>query len=553
MEIKDILTKAIEEAALGAIKDGVFPEAKLPAIVLEVPPKKELGDFATNIAMQSAKAFRMNPRLIAQELTKRIQGEWLERIEIAGPGFINFYLKSNVIYDGLAALLKKGEAFGQLPAKDMKPVQVEYVSANPTGPLHVGHGRGAAAGSALVNVMRAAGYPVTSEYYINDAGNQINNLACSVNHRYLELLGRADEKDFPENGYHGADIIDTAQRIIKKDGDKYLDMSEDERMGIFKELALKEKLAALKEDLEAFNCRFDVWYSERTLHPDKVQDACKFLQANGNIYEKDGALWLKSTAYGDDKDRVVIRDNGEPTYLAADIAYHRDKFARGFGKVINIWGADHHGYICRVKAAIKALGYNPDDLDVLLLQMVRLLRGGELVKLSKRTGQTVTLAELIEEVGTDAARYFFIMRSMDSQLDFDLDLAKSKSNENPVYYIQYAHARICSIFRQAAENNLQVGEAPELSLLTDDTEIAIINKLQKYEEEIERAAAEYAPQRIARYAYELAGCFHSFYNQCRILGVEDKLAEARLALVTVTAHAIRHALGILGVSAPERM
>lgn len=553
MEIKDILAKAIEDAALSAIKEGVFPEAELPGIVLEVPPKKELGDFATNIAMQSAKAFRMNPRLIAQELTKRIHGEWLEKIEIAGPGFINFYLKSNVIYDGLAALLKKGEGFGQLPAKAMKPVQVEYVSANPTGPLHVGHGRGAAAGSALVNVMRAAGYPVTSEYYINDAGNQINNLACSVNHRYLELLGRADEKDFPENGYHGADIIDTAQRIIKKDGDKYLNMSEAERMGIFKELALKEKLAALKEDLEAFNCNFDVWYSERTLHPDKVQDACKFLQENGNIYEQDGALWLKSTAYGDDKDRVVIRDNGEPTYLAADIAYHRDKFARGFGKVINIWGADHHGYICRVKAAIKALGYNPDDLDVLLLQMVRLLRGGELVKLSKRTGQTVTLAELIEEVGTDAARYFFIMRSMDSQLDFDLDLAKSKSNENPVYYIQYAHARICSIFRQAAENNLQVGEAPELSLLTDDTEIAIINKLQKYEEEIERAAAEYAPQRIARYAYELAGCFHSFYNQCRILGVEDKLAEARLALVTVTAHAIRHALGILGVSAPERM
>ena len=553
MEIKDILTKAIEEAALSAIRDGVFPEAELPDIVLEVPPKKERGDSATNIAMQSARAFRKNPRLIAQELTQRIQGDWLERIEIAGPGFINFYLKSNVIYDGLAALMKKGEAFGQLPAKDMKPVQVEYVSANPTGPLHVGHGRGAAAGSALVNVMRAAGYPVTSEYYINDAGNQINNLARSVNHRYLELLGRAEEKDFPENGYHGADIIDTAQRIIKKDGDKYLDMSEDERMGIFKELALKEKLAALKEDLEAFNCRFDVWYSERTLHPDKVQDACKFLQENGNIYEKDGALWLKSTAYGDDKDRVVIRDSGEPTYLAADIAYHRDKFARGFGKVINIWGADHHGYICRVKAAVKALGYNPDDLDVLLLQMVRLLRGGELVKLSKRTGQTVTLAELIEEVGTDAARYFFIMRSMDSQLDFDLDLAKSRSNENPVYYIQYAHARICSIFRQAAENNLQVGEVPELSLLTDDTEIALINKLQKYEEEIERAAAEYAPQRIARYAYELAGCFHSFYNQCRILGVEDKLAEARLALVTVTAHAIRHALGILGVSAPERM
>ena len=305
--------------------------------------------------------------------------------------------------------------------------------------------------------------------------------------------------------------------------------------------------------MAAFNCEFDVWYSERTLHPDKVKAAIEALQKNGKIYEEGGALWLKSTDYGDDKDRVVIRDNGVPTYLAADIAYHKDKFERGFGKLINIWGADHHGYICRVKAAMSALGYNADDLDVLLLQMVRLLRGGELVKLSKRTGQTVTLAELIEEVGTDAARYFFIMRSMDSQLDFDLDLAKSKSNENPVYYIQYAHARICSIFRQAEETGLKVTDGVELSLLKDETEIDIINKLQEYEEEIERAAAEYAPQRIARYAYELAGKFHSFYNQCRILGVDDKLAEARLALVTVTAHTIRHALGILGVSAPEKM
>ncbi len=553
MDIKDTLLAAIEEAARAAITDGVFPEAELPNIILEVPPKKEMGDFATNFAMQSAKAFRMNPRKIAEEVTGRIKGDWLERVEIAGPGFINFFLKANVLYDGLKAIMDRGENFGQLPKKDMKPVQVEYVSANPTGPLHVGHGRGAAAGSALVNVMRAAGYPVTSEYYINDAGNQINNLALSVDHRYLELLGKATEDTFPENGYHGADIIDTAQRIIKKDGDKYLNMSEEERLDIFKELALKEKLAALKEDLAAFNCEFDVWYSERTLHPDKVKAAVEVLQKNGKIYEEGGALWLKSTDYGDDKDRVVIRDNGVPTYLAADIAYHKDKFERGFGKLINIWGADHHGYICRVKAAMSALGFNADDLDVLLLQMVRLLRGGELVKLSKRTGQTVTLAELIEEVGTDAARYFFIMRSMDSQLDFDLDLAKSKSNENPVYYIQYAHARICSIFRQAQETGLKVTDGVDLSLLKDETEIDIINKLQEYEEEIERAAAEYAPQRIARYAYELAGKFHSFYNQCRILGVDDKLAEARLALVTVTAHTIRHALGILGVSAPEKM
>ena len=553
MDIKDTLLAAIENAAKAAISEGVFPEADLPNIILEVPPKKELGDFATNFAMQSAKAFRMNPRKIAEEVTGRISGDWLERIEIAGPGFINFFLKSNVLYDGLAAIMKRGQGFGQLPKKDMAPVQVEYVSANPTGPLHVGHGRGAAAGSALVNVMRAAGYPVTSEYYINDAGNQINNLALSVNHRYLELLGKATEDTFPENGYHGADIIDTARRIIKKDGEKYLNMSEEERLGIFKELALKEKLAALKEDLEAFNCTFDVWYSERTLHPDKVKAAVEVLKSNGKIYEEDGALWLKSTDYGDDKDRVVIRDNGVPTYLAADIAYHKDKFERGFGKLINIWGADHHGYICRVKAAMSALGFTADNPDVLLLQMVRLLRGGELVKLSKRTGQTVTLAELIEEVGTDAARYFFIMRSMDSQLDFDLDLAKSKTNENPVYYIQYAHARICSIFRQAEETGLKVGNNVDLTLLTDETEIDIINKLQEYEEEIERAAAEYAPQRIARYAYDLASKFHSFYNQCRILGVDEKLAEARLALVTVTAHTIKHALGILGVSAPEKM
>ena len=571
MDIKDLLAAAIKDAAQKAIDNGTLKPGTLPEVMLEVPPQKEFGDFATNFAMQSARSLHCAPRQIAQAVVDNLECASVDKMEIAGPGFINFYLKQNWTADLLAGILAAGENYGNLPANGLGRVQVEYVSANPTGPLHVGHARGAAVGSAMVNLLRAAGYDVESEYYINDAGNQMNNLASSVNARYLQLLKleemggvpadltvkQLDEMPtgmpFPENGYHGADIIDTAQRIIKKDGDKYLDMSEDERMGIFKELALKEKLAALKEDLEAFNCRFDVWYSERTLHPDKVQDACKFLQENGNIYEKDGALWLKSTAYGDDKDRVVIRDSGEPTYLAADIAYHRDKFARGFGKVINIWGADHHGYICRVKAAVKALGYNPDDLDVLLLQMVRLLRGGELVKLSKRTGQTVTLAELIEEVGTDAARYFFIMRSMDSQLDFDLDLAKSRSNENPVYYIQYAHARICSIFRQAAENNLQVGEAPELSLLTDDTEIAIINKLQKYEEEIERAAAEYAPQRIARYAYELAGCFHSFYNQCRILGVEDKLAEARLALVTVTAQAIRHALGILGVSAPERM
>lgn len=551
MDIKDILSKAIEDAAKKAMAEGVFAEAELPKIILEVPPQKEFGDFATNFAMQSARAFHMNPRKIAEALVERVQGDWLEKAEIAGPGFINFYLKSNVIYDSFRRIMARGEDYGNLPAKDVERIQVEYVSANPTGPLHVGHGRGAAAGSALVNLLRAAGYPVSSEYYINDAGNQVDNLAASVNARYLELLGK--EAVFPENGYHGADIIDTAKRIIRKDGDKYLHMEEAERLSIFKELALKEKLAALKEDLEAFNVSYDVWFSERTLHPDAVREACEILKKNGNIYEKDGALWLKSTAYGDDKDRVVIRDNGVPTYLAADIAYHRNKFERGFGRIINIWGADHHGYVCRVKAAMAALGYDPDHLEVLLLQMVSLYRGGELVKMSKRTGQSVTLSELIEEVGTDAARYFFIARSLDSQLDFDLDLAKSQSNENPVYYIQYAHARICSIFRQAAENHMAAGDNPQLPLLTDETELALIKKIEEYEEEVDKAAAEYAPQRIARYAYEIAGLFHSFYNKCRIMGVEEELAAARLALVGETAHVIRHSLGILGVSAPEKM
>ena len=551
MDIKDTLTAAIEQAAKDAMAEGVFPEGELPDIVLEVPPQKEFGDFATNFAMQSARVFHKNPRQIAEELVKRIQGSWLDHAQIAGPGFLNFYLKGNVLYDSFRQILEAGEAYGQLPKKDAPKIQVEYVSANPTGLLHVGHGRGAAAGSALVNLLRAAGYPVESEYYINDAGNQMDNLARSVNARYLELLGR--EVEFPEDGYHGQDIIDTAQRIIDKDGDKYLNLDEEERLTIFKDLAYIEKLAALKEDLAEFHVTFDNWFSERTLHPEAVKAAVKILQDNGNIYEKDGALWLKSTAYGDDKDRVVIRENGVPTYLAADIAYHHNKYTRGFDRIINIWGADHHGYVCRVKAAMQALGHDPEKMTVLLLQMVALFRGGELVKMSKRTGQSVTLNELMDEVGTDAARYFFLMRSLDSQLDFDLDLAKKKSNDNPVYYIQYAHARICSIFRQAEETGLKLGSQPELSLLTDEAEVALIKKIEEYLEEVERAARDYAPQRIARYSYDLASAFHSFYNKCRIMGVEPQLAEARLALVTVTAHVIRHSLGILGVSAPEHM
>ena len=551
MDIKEQLSAAIRQAAEQTIADGVFPAGELADILLEVPPDKKFGDFATNFAMQSARVFRMNPKKIAEELVSRIEGDWLDHAEIAGPGFINFYLKGNVLYDLLRHIYEEGEACFNLPQKDTARIMVEYVSANPTGLLHVGHGRGAAVGSALVNLLRAAGYPVHSEYYINDAGNQIDNLASSVNARYLELLGK--ETAFPENGYHGADIIDTAKRIVEADGEKYLSLSEEQRLTAFKEIALKEKLAQLKEDLAAFNVTFDEWFSERTLHPEAVRDACQTLKEKGKVYDKDGALWLRSTDYGDDKDRVVIRDNGVPTYLAADIAYHQNKLERGFGHLINIWGADHHGYVCRVKAALAALGYAPEQLEVLLLQMVSLYRGGELVKMSKRTGESVTLEELIEEVGTDAARYFFLMRSLDSQLDFDLDLAKSHSNENPVYYIQYAHARISSIFRQAADAGIETGGTPEFSRLIDETEIALIKKIEEYAEEIERAARERAPHRIARFAYDTAGLFHSFYNKCRIVGVEPALSGARLALVAVARNVLRHALGILGISAPEKM
>ena len=551
MDIKEQLSAAIRQAAEQAIADGVFPAGELADILLEVPPDKKFGDFATNFAMQSARVFRMNPKKIAEELVSRIEGDWLDHAEIAGPGFINFYLKGNVLYDLLRHIYEGGEACFNLPQKDTARIMVEYVSANPTGLLHVGHGRGAAVGSALVNLLRAAGYPVHSEYYINDAGNQIDNLAASVNARYLELLGK--ETAFPENGYHGADIIDTAKRIVEADGEKYLSLSEEQRLAAFKEIALKEKLAQLKEDLAAFNVTFDEWFSERTLHPEAVRDACQTLKEKGKVYDKDGALWLRSTDYGDDKDRVVIRDNGVPTYLAADIAYHRNKLERGFGHLINIWGADHHGYVCRVKAALAALGYAPEQLEVLLLQMVSLYRGGELVKMSKRTGESVTLEELIEEVGTDAARYFFLMRSLDSQLDFDLDLAKKRTNENPVYYIQYAHARISSIFRQADEAGIAAKDGAELELLTDETEIALIKKIAAYPEEIARAAAELAPQRIARYSHELAGAFHSFYNKCRIIGQEPALASARLALVSAAGRVIRNSLGVLGVSAPEKM
>lgn len=554
MDMKETVIQGIKAALAAAVSAGDLPDGEYPDVLLEVPPQKEFGDFATNIAMQSARIAHKSPRMIADVLLKHLDAPWLEKAEVAGAGFINFFLKHDIIYDTLCHILEQGKQYGQAPLRAEDTVQVEYVSANPTGPLHVGHGRGAAYGSALVNLLRAAGYNVQSEYYINDAGNQMNNLAASVNARYLELLGKKAE--IPENGYHGADIIDTARAIIEQDGDKYLQMDEKDRLEFFKNRAYEEKLKALKRDLENFNVTYDKWFSERTLHPEAIKKACETLKGNGNMYEKDGALWLKSTEYGDDKDRVVIRDNGVPTYLAADIAYHKNKYERQFKKLINIWGADHHGYVARVKAAMAALGLDPNQLEILLLQMVSLFRNGELVKMSKRTGQAITLNELIEEVGTDAARYFFIMRSLDTQLDFDLDLAKSHSNENPVYYIQYANARIFSIYKQVAENGDvfdMTWKNTKWDKLKEERELALIKKMAAYPEEIRKAAADRAPHRIAHFVYEMAGLFHAFYNNCHIIQTDKELEEARLALVTAVQITIANCLAVLGISAPETM
>jgi arginyl-tRNA synthetase len=552
LNIKETLAAAIEAACGRAISDGTLPAGKLPAAQLDVPPQKSFGDFATNFAMQAAKSLRVNPRALALAVEKNIECPLLDKIEIVNPGFMNFFLKKEWLYESLARIAAQGGDYGNLPKKSGEYIQVEFVSANPTGPLHIGHGRGAAVGSALVSLLRAAGYEVASEYYINDAGNQINNLAASVNARYLELL--KVPCDFPEDGYHGADIVATAERIVKADGDKYLGLSTKDRIALFRAIALKEKIAILREDLEAFRVRFDSWFSEQTLHDGgAIEKCCADLSGRGYLYEKDGAKWLRSTSFGDDKDRVVIRENGAPTYLAADIAYHENKFSRGFTRLVNLWGADHHGYIKRMKAACAALGYDGGRLEVLILQMVSLFRDGELVKMSKRTGQSVTLNELVEEVGTDAARFFFVMRSIDSQLDFDINLAIEKAPENPVYYIQYAHARICSVFRQMAETGAVLGEAADLSLLREECELELIRKLDAYAGEIESAAKDRAPHRIARFAHELTGLFHSFYQQCRILGVEENTQAARLTLARAVRDCLRHSLGLLGISAPEYM
>ena len=547
------LRAALANAAESAKAKGKINYETLPAFVLEVPKDKSHGDFASNIALVLAKPAKMRPRDIAAAISEEIEeNELIAKIEIAGAGFLNFFLSNSWLYEVLPVVESQDEKYGSSDYGKGEKVQVEFVSANPTGLLHMGNARGGALGETLANVMNMAGFECQKEYYINDAGNQIVKLGLSLEARYRQVLG--DEKyPFPEDGYHGVDIIDTAKHIVEQYGDSYLSLPAEERQAKMVEIALKEKLSAIKSGLEAFGVTYDNWFSEQSLHDSgAVKAVVEELRQRGYVYEKDGALWLETTKFGDEKDEVLIRSNGIPTYFAADIAYHKNKFDRGFNRVINIWGADHHGHVARMKGAMTALGYNGDNLIVILMQLVRLFKNGEIVRMSKRTGQFVTLQELIEDVGKDAARYFFIMRNPDSQMDFDLDLAKSQSNDNPVYYVQYAHARICSILSVAG---MAVPKASEVNLnrLSTASELALIRKIADLPEEIAAAARDLAPYRLARYATDLATLFHSFYSECRVLTDDEELKKARLVLVNAARITLRNVLTLLGVTAPERM
>lgn len=552
-ETQSALRQGVAAACAQAMAAGTLPEAALPDFVIETPKDEKNGDFSTNLAMQLTRILRQNPRKIAEAIVGGIDLPGLvERVEIAGPGFINFYLVPGWLNRVLPAIQEEDADYGKSNAGGGERVQVEFVSANPTGLLHMGNARGGALGDTLAAVLNEAGYVCDKEYYINDAGNQVENLGKSVEARYFELLGR-DDYQIPEDGYHGKDIIATAQRLLDEKGESLVDLSEAERRELMKNYALKEKVAGIRGSLENFGVVFDNWFSEQSLHDaGSVHEVVDILREKGVVYEKDGAQWLRATDWGEEKDEVLVRSNGTPTYFAADIAYHRDKFERGYKRLINIWGADHHGHVARLKGAMTALGYPGDDITVILMQLVRLYRGGEIVKMSKRSGKYVTLDELIEEVGKEAARFFFIMRSPDSALDFDLDLAKAESSDNPVYYVQYAHARICSILSVAG------GETPKaadvyLSLLTEENERVLIRKLAEWPQEIADAARELAPYHLAYYAKELANAFHSFYNSCKVLTDDAALRDARLALVDCTRITLRNVLTLLGLSAPERM
>lgn len=552
--VEQVQGKLKQEIKDAVVKAGLAAEEQIPDVILEIPKEKSHGDYSTNMAMQLARVAKKAPRVIAEELIASFDSSKasIEKIEIAGPGFINFYMNNAYLTDLIPAVLGAGDQYGETSVGNNQKIQVEFVSANPTGDLHLGHARGAAVGDSLCNILDKAGYDVSREYYINDAGNQINNLALSVEARYFQALGL--DKEMPADGYHGEDIIGIGKKLAEEHGDKYVNADEKERFDFFREYGLKYEMAKLKQDLEDFRVPFDVWYSETSLyHNGKIDTALQALKDNGHIYEEEGATWFRSTTFGDDKDRVLIKNDGSYTYLTPDIAYHKDKLERGFEKLINIWGADHHGYIPRMKAAIQALGYDRDALEVEIIQLVHLYKNGEKMKMSKRTGKAVTMRDLVEEVGLDATRYFFAMRSADTHLDFDLDLAVSQSNENPVYYAQYAHARISSILRQGEEQGMSA-EAADYSLISAEKEIDVLKKIGEFPQAVGEAAQKRMPHRITNYIYELASSFHSFYNAEKVLDAENpERTKARLALIKAVQTTLKNSLKLIGVSAPEKM
>lgn len=551
-EVREILM-----SALGAlVAEGAVPAEPVPAFQVEIPADKSHGDFAANTAMVCAKAFRMPPRKIAELLASRavLDGALFDRCEVAGPGFLNFFLSRRWFSEALSSVLEEKERYGRTNQGEGKRVLVEFVSANPTGPMHVGNARGGAVGDCLASVLDWAGWDAQREFYVNDAGNQIRKFAVSLEARYLQLYQEGVE--MPEEGYQGEDIREHAKRFAELHGNRYVTVSSEERQKALVDYALPLNIAGLEADLKKYRIVYDNWFRESTIHQSgKVEEIIKLFQEKGATYEQEGALWFKATEYGADQDFVLVRSNGIPTYVVPDIVYHYDKLVtRGFDKAIDVLGADHHGYVPRLKAALTALGVDASRLDVVLMQMVRLVRGGEVVKASKRSGKAITLVSLLEEVPLDAARFFFNLRETGSQIDFDLDLAVEQSSQNPVYYVQYAHARICSIFRNLEAEGVRFQpEKADLSLLSSPEEMELIRHLASLPWEIGEAARTYDPARITRYATELATKFHKFYTVCRVKGEQESLLQARLALCAASRICLENCSGILKISCPDAM
>ncbi|SDB81610.1 arginyl-tRNA synthetase [Pelagirhabdus alkalitolerans] len=553
--VQDMQDRLKEEIKSAVIQAGLATETEMPEVILEKPKEKSHGDYATNIAMQLTKVAKKPPRQIAEALVAELNHveASIKKVDIAGPGFINFFIDNQYLTRLIPMILTEGDQYGRTNVGLGERVQVEFVSANPTGDLHLGHARGAAVGDSVCNLLDASGFDVEREYYINDAGNQINNLALSVRARYMQALGK--DYPMPEDGYHGKDIINIGNQIAKDHQESLVDQPEEEQLAFFREEGLRLELDKLAKDLAAFRVNFDHWFSETSLYEDgKIKPALELLNEKGYTYESEGATWFKTTDFGDDKDRVLIKNDGSYTYLTPDIAYHKNKLDRGFNQLINIWGADHHGYIPRMKAAIQALGHSKDTLDVQIIQMVNLFENGEKVKMSKRTGKAVTLRELMEEVGIDAMRYFFVMRSSDAHLDFDMDLARSESNDNPVFYVQYAHARICTLLKQAEEKGYEVDLNHLSDHLMTEKAIELLKHLGDFPQVIQEAAENRTPHRMTQYVFDLAAKLHSYYNQEKVLDSDNvEKTKSRLALMEAVKITLNNALNLIGVHAPEKM